>query len=138
MVEPREFVRRSVLFGAHILRETSAGVRDAARDLSDPAGARERAQALELERAKREGRWLSDAEREELELTAQARQQRRRTLAALLAVSVLVPLLWPLVPLWLGLLLWPRTTRRLLWLAGTALGVVVIAVGVLVVWLLLR
>ena len=138
MAEPREFVRRSVLLGARLLRETAAGVRDAARELADPASARQRSHELELERARREGRWLSDAEREDLELAAQARDQRRRTLVVLLVISVLVPLLWPLVPLWLGLLLWPRTTRRLLWLALTALGLLLIAVGVLVVWLLLR
>lgn len=138
MAEPRELVRRSVLLGARLLRETAAGVRDAARELADPASARQRSHELELERARREGRWLSDAEREDLELAAQARDQRRRTLVVLLVISVLVPLLWPLLPLWLGLLLWPRTTRRLLWLALTALGLLLIAVGVLVVWLLLR
>lgn len=138
MAEPREFVRRSVLLGAQLLRETTAGVRDAARELADPASARQRSHELELERARREGRWLSDAEREDLELAAQARDQRRRTLVVLLVISVLVPLLWPLVPLWLGLLIWPRTTRRLLWLALTALGLLLMAVGVLVVWLLLR
>lgn len=138
MAEPREFVRRSVLLGAQLLRETAAGVRDAARELADPASARQRSHELELERARREGRWLSDAEREDLELAAQARDQRRRTLVVLLVISVLVPLLWPLLPLWLGLLLWPRTTRRLLWLALTALGLLLMAVGVLVVWLLLR
>ena len=138
MAEPREFVRRSVLLGAQLLRETAAGVRDAARELADPASARQRSHELELERARREGRWLSDAEREDLELAAQARDQRRRTLVVLLVISVLVPLLWPLLPLWLGLLLWPRTTRRLLWLALTALGLLLMALGVLVVWLLLR
>lgn len=138
MAEPREFVRRSVLLGAQLLRETAAGVRDAARELADPASARQRSHELELERARREGRWLSDAEREDLELAAQARDQRRRTLVVLLVISVLVPLLWPLLPLWLGLLLWPRTTRRLLWLALTALALLLMAVGVLVVWLLLR
>lgn len=134
MADTRDLVRRSVLFGVQILRDTGAGVADAARELADPRRSLEQ----ELEQARREGRWLSDAEREDLERAALAHQQRRRTLLALLVISALVPPFWPLVLLWAGLLWRPRTTRRLLWIALTALGLLVVGVAVLLVWLLLR
>lgn len=127
-----------MISGARLLHDTTAGVLDAARELADPRFARQRAREQELQLAQREGRWLSDAEREALNLAEQTRLQRRRTLLILLVISVVLPPFWPLVPMWVGLLWWPRTTRRLLWIAGSALGVLVIAVVVLLVWLLLR
>ena len=138
MADTRDRVRRSVLVGVQILRDVGAGVRDAAKELADPRIALQRTREQELELARQQGRWLSDAERDNLEQAAQGRLQRRRTLLVLLVISALLPLLWPLVPLWAGLLWWPRTTRRVLWFGLTAAGLLLVAVVVLVIWLLLR
>lgn len=138
MADTRDLVRRTVLVGVQLLRDVGAGVRDAAQELADPRIAHQRTHEQELELARQQGRWLSDAERADLDLVAQTRLQRRRTLLVLLVISALLPLFWPLVPLWAGLLWWPRTTRRLLWFALTAVGLLVVGVVVLVIWLLLR
>ena len=138
MTDTRDRVRRTVLFGARLLQDTTAGVLDAARELADPRIARERTRLQELQLAQREGRWLSDAEQDELDQVERSRLQRRRTLLILLVISVLLPPFWPLAPLWAGWLWWPRTTRRLLTWALIALGLCVVGVVLLLVWLLLR
>jgi hypothetical protein len=89
----------------------------------------------DLERARQQGRWLSDeeqqaqAEQQRLRLLALEQQQRQhRKLAILAAVCVLIPPLWPLA---LGLtlyLLFPRTTRRL----GLVAGIAALVLGTLV------
>lgn len=79
----------------------------------------------DLAQAKDLGRWLSDDERLEQKraqdqaLADQKEQdQHRLKLVALAMVCVLIPPLWPLA---FGLtlhLLFPKTFRRLLWIAG--------------------
>ena len=134
----REGVRRSVVLAGTLLRESSAGVVDALRDLSDPTGAAAAALERDLELARRHGRWLSEAERAELALLEQRRGQRRRLLLLVLVISALLPPLWLLVPIWIGLLCWPATTQRLLWLLlAAAIGFTLLLVALLV-WLLLR
>ena len=56
----------------------------------------------------------------------------------LLAVSLLLPPLWLLTPIWIGLLGWPQTTRRLLLGLAAAALILLVPLVALVVWLLLR
>lgn len=95
---------------------------------------------LELEQARRHGRWLSDEEQDDLsqqrrrqeETLLQHRQQRRK-LGGLAVVCLLIPPLWPLA---LGLtlyLLFPVTTRRL----ALATGISLLAMGGLLAALVL-
>lgn len=133
----RHGMRRTVLVGATLLRDARAGVQDAVAELSathQTSAALER----ELDQARQQGRWLSDDERAELILQEQERRQQRRSLFLLAAVSLLIPPLWPLLPIWVGLLWWPVTTRRLLVALLAGAGVIVASLVVLVVWLLLR
>jgi hypothetical protein len=103
---------------------------------------------LELDQARRHGRWLSDEERAELahqqrrqdERLAQQRLHRRK-LAVLMVVCLLIPPFWPLA---LGLalyLLFPVTTRRLALATGISLlalgGLFAVLLTALVVALLL-
>ena len=92
----------------------------------------------ELELARQHGRWLSDDERADLLLREQGRAKRRRTLLLLAALSLLIPLFWPLLPLWLGLIWWPVTTRRLLMVLVGGVGALLALLVLLVLWLLLR
>ncbi len=133
----RHGMRRTVLVGATLLRDARAGVQDAVAELS---AAHQTSAALEreLDQARQQGRWLSDDERAELILQEQERRQQRRSLFLLAAVSLLIPPLWPLLPIWVGLLWWPVTTRRLLVALLAGAGVIVASLVVLVVWLLLR
>jgi hypothetical protein len=130
-------MRRTVLVGATLLRDARAGVQDAVAELS---AAHQTSAALEreLDQARQQGRGLSDDERAELILQEQKRRQQRRSLFLLAAVSLLIPPLWPLLPIWVGLLWWPVTTRRLLVALLAGAGVIVASLVVLVVWLLLR
>jgi hypothetical protein len=83
---------------------------------------------LELDEARRVGRWLSDeewaeralAEERQLEDLAQQRQ-RRRKLVALLVVSLLIPPLWPLAAALTLYLLFPASTVRLAVATGLSL-----------------
>ena len=133
----RDGMRRSVLVGASVLRDASAGVLDAVAELAAP---RVRSASLEreLDLARQQGRWLSDDERADLLVSEQRRAQRRRTLLLLAALSLLIPLFWPLLPLWLGLIWWPVTTRRLLIALVGGVGALLALLVVLVLWLLLR
>ena len=133
----RHGMRRTVLVGATLLRDARAGVQDAVAELS---AAHQTSAALEreLDQARQQGRWLSPDERAELILQEQKRRQQRRSLFLLAAVSLLIPPLWPLLPIWVGLLWWPVTTRRLLVALLAGAGVIVASLVVLVVWLLLR
>ena len=133
----RDGMRRSVLAGASVLREASAGVLDAVAELAAPQ-VRSASLERELDLARQQGRWLSDDERADLLVSEQRRAQRRRTLLLLAALSLLIPLFWPLLPLWLGLIWWPVTTRRLLLALVGAVGVLLALLVVLVLWLLLR
>lgn len=92
----------------------------------------------DLAQAQDLGRWLSDDERlerqraEEQVLVAQQEQaQHRRKLVALAVVCVVIPPLWPLA---FGLtlhLLFPKTFRQLLWIAGgSAVLLAVLTAGV--------
>ena len=133
----RDGMRRSVLAGASVLREASAGVLDAVAELAAPQ-VRSASLERELDLARQQGRWLSDDERADLMLSEQRRAQRRRTLLLLAALSLLIPLFWPLLPLWLGLIWWPVTTRRLLLALVGGVGALLALLMVLVLWLLLR
>jgi hypothetical protein len=103
---------------------------------------------LELDEARRHGRWLSDEERaaRQLELTRQQaalEQQRlhRRKLVVLTVVALLVPPLWPLALALTLYLLFPLTTRRLALATGTSLlvlgGLAAVLITTLVVGLLM-
>jgi len=133
----RDGMRRSVLAGASVLREASAGVLDAVAELAAPQ-VRSASLERELDLARQQGRWLSDDERADLLVSEQRRAQRRRTLLLLAALSLLIPLFWPLLPLWLGLIWWPVTTRRLLLALVGGVGPLLALLVVLVLWLLLR
>ena len=133
----RDGMRRSVLAGASVLRDASAGVLDAVAELAAPQ-VRSASLERELDLARQQGRWLSDDERADLLVSEQRRAQRRRTLLLLAALSLLIPLFWPLLPLWLGLIWWPVTTRRLLLALVGGVGAVLALLVVLVLWLLLR
>ena len=79
----------------------------------------------DLAQAQYLGRWLSDDERLERQreeqqalVDQQEQEQHRLKLVALAVVCVVIPPLWPLA---FGLtlhLLFPKTFRRLLWIAG--------------------
>ena len=138
MVPLRDGVRRGVLSAAYLLREAGAGVLDAARELASPDARQQSQLHDELELACSHGRWLSDDEREQLQALNLRRAQRRRVLLVLLVISLLLPPLWLLLPIWIGLLWWPQTTGRLLvWLSAAAITLVG-ALVVLLLWLLLR
>lgn len=137
MADTRDWVRRSLLVGVRIVQNATAGVVDAAHELADPRVARRRLRDQELELAQQQGRWLSDDERAAAALAEQARLQRRRTLLTLLVISLLVPLFWPLALVWAGLLWWPRTTGRVLWIGLSGLGLMLLSGIALLVWLLL-
>ena len=134
----REGVRRSVLIGASFFREASAGVLDAVGELADPRRSQQQRLHAELEQARQEGRWLGDDERAHRLAEQQRRSERRRLLLVLLVISLLLPPFWPVLPIWCGLLWWPKTTRRLLVIAAglAAAGVALLVVALL--WLLLR
>lgn len=100
----------------------------------------------ELAEARRRGRWLSDDERQALEIARQqqaqqralGRQQRLR-LVLLLVVCLLLPPFWPLALGLTAYLLFPRTTLRLgvvalalLVLLGVGLAALITA---LILWL---
>jgi hypothetical protein len=133
----RDGMRRSVLAGASVLREASAGVLDAVAELAAPQ-VRSASLERELDLARQQGRWLSDDERADLLVSEQRRAERRRTLLLLAALSLLIPLFWPLLPLWLGLIWWPVITRRLLLALVGGVGALLALLVVLVLWLLLR
>jgi len=133
----RQGMRQTVLAGASLFRGASAGVLDAVAELAAPQG-RSGSLERELELARQQGRWLSDDERAELAASEHRRAQRRRTLLLLAALSLLIPLLWPLLPVWLGLLWWPITTRRLLIGVVGAVAALMALLVVLLLWLLLR
>ncbi len=133
----RHGMRRTVLVGASLLRDAGAGVRDAVSELSAAQGQSANLER-ELELARQQGRWLSDDERAELLIQDQRRAQRRRTLLLLAVASLLIPPLWPLLPIWMGLLWFPVTTRRVIvLLLGFASAVIELLV-VMLVWLLIR
>ncbi len=138
MVPLRDGVRRGVLNAASLFRDVGAGVVDAARELASPDARQQSQLHDELELAQIHGRWLSDDEREQLHALALRRAQRRRTVLLLLAVSLLLPPLWLLTPIWIGLLGWPQTTRRLLLGLAAAALILLVPLVALVVWLLLR
>ena len=127
-------LRSAVVAGGGLLREPSPSPRQLSLE-------------RELEQARRDGRWLSDDERQELvaerlhlQQSALADQQRRRSLLILLVVSLLLPPFWPLALGLTAYLLFPRTTRRLtvVALALTGVGVVLLValiVTLLVAWL---
>ena len=133
----RDGMRRTVLIGASVLREASAGVLDAVAELAAPQ-IRSASLERELELARQQGRWLSDDERADLLVREQGRAKRRRTLLLLAALSLLIPLFWPLLPLWLGLIWWPVTTRHLLMVLVGGVGALLVLLVLLVLWLLLR
>ena len=97
------------------------------------------------------GRWLSDDERlerqraeEQVLVDQQEQEQHRLKLVALAVVCVVIPPLWPLA---FGLtlhLLFPRTFRRLLWVAGGSavlLAVLTAGVGLAIaslLWMLIQ
>ena len=94
----------------------------------------------DLAQAQDLGRWLSDEERLERQraeqkalVDQQDQEQHRLKLVALAIVCVAIPPLWPLA---FGLtlhLLFPKTFRRLLWIAGgSAVLLAVLATGVAV------
>lgn len=94
----------------------------------------------DLAQAQDLGRWLSDDERLERQraeqkalVDQQDQEQHRLKLVALAIVCVVIPPLWPLA---FGLtlhLLFPKTFRRLLWIAGgSAVLLAVLATGVAV------
>lgn len=94
---------------------------------------------LDLEEARRLGRWLDDEERAELaerqrQQAAALEQQRqhRQKLIILTVVCVLIPPLWPVALALTLYLLFPRTTRRL----GLAAGLGLLVAGVLVAGLI--
>ena len=138
MAPLREGVRRGVLSAAALLRDAGGGVLDAARELASPRTHQQSQLHDELELARMHGRWLSEEEREHLQVAALRRAQRRRVLLVLLALSVLIPPLWLLMPIWIGLLAWPQTTRRLLFGLLAAGILLVVPLVVLLLWLLLR
>jgi hypothetical protein len=134
----REGVRRSVVLAGALLKDTTAGVLDALKDLSAPGQHGSDALERDLELARRHGRWLSEDERAQLVLLEQQRLQRRRLWLLLLVICLLLPPLWLLVPVWVGLLCWPGATQRLLWfLLALAIGLSA-ALIVFLLWLLLR
>lgn len=135
-------LRSAVLAGGGLLREAAGGIRDGLELLQAPPAATERQLSLErdLEQARRDGRWLSDEERQELleerdrlRRNAEAEQQRRRSLLMLLVVSLLLPPFWPLAIGLTAYLLFPRTTRRLTLVALALTGVGVVLAIVLVI-----
>ena len=92
----------------------------------------------DLAQAQDLGRWLSDDERLERQraeqkalVDQQEQEQHRLKLVALAVVCVAIPPLWPVA---FGLtlhLLFPKTFRRLLWIAGgSAVLLAVLAAGV--------
>ena len=105
----------------------------------------------DLAQAQDLGRWLSDDERLERQraeqkalVDQQEQEQHRLKLVALAIVCVAIPPLWPLA---FGLtlhLLFPKTFRRLLWIAGgSAILLAVLATGVAVaittlLWMLIQ
>ena len=105
----------------------------------------------DLAQAQDLGRWLSDDERLERQRAEQKalvdqheQEQQRLKLVALAIVCVAIPPLWPLA---FGLtlhLLFPKTFRRLLWIAGgSAVLLAVLATGVAVaittlLWMLIQ
>jgi hypothetical protein len=133
----RHGMRRTVLVGASLLRDAGAGVLDAVAELS-AAQAHAAKLERELDQARQHGRWLSDEERAELQQQGQHQAQRRRTLLVLAASSLLIPLLWPLLPIWIGLLWWPVPTRRVLVVVVAGAGATIALLVLLLVWLLLR
>lgn len=111
-----------------------------------PITTRERQRELELEEAIDLGRWIDDEERALLQEQAaaerehQRRQERlrlqRRGLLVLACLAVVVPLLWPLVVLGV-IVVFPRTSRRLL-VAGLTLAFALALAVVLLVGQLLH
>lgn len=135
-------MRSAVVTGGGLLREAAGGLREGLQQLQmEPETVRRRITLeQELDEARREGRWLSDDERRELEAERLAQQQRRRSLLLLLLVSLLLPPLWPLAVGLTSYLLFPRLTRRLLLGALTLAGLgtlllIALIVIALVVWL---
>ena len=77
----------------------------------------------DLERARLNGRWLSDEEHQHLD----QRQQQRGKLIALLVLSLIIPPLWPVAVALSLYLLFPLTSQRL----AVGLGVSLLLLGVL-------
>lgn len=138
----RRQLRLAVVTGGSVLREAAGGLREGLQQLQAPPGQRDALHQLELEleEARRQGRWLSDDERAELEAGRQAElrrrageQRQRQSLLILLVVSILLPPFWPLALGLTAYLLFPRTTRRLTVaaLALTGIGVLVLIVAVI-------
>lgn len=138
----RRQLRQVVVAGGGVLREAAVGLREGLQELQAPVPGSGAVSALELEleEARAQGRWLSDEERAEraAEREAGLRRQeaarrQRRTLLGLLAVSVLLPPLWPLALGLTAYLLFPRTTRRITLAALTlsAIGVVLLIAAVI-------
>lgn len=111
------------------------------------ATARQRQRDEELEEAIRLGRWVGEEERALLEAEAaaerEARRQaerlqvRRRGLLVMACLAIVVPVLWPLVVIG-AIVLFPRTSRRLLIAAGALAAALLLALGLLVGQLLHR
>lgn len=83
---------------------------------------------LELDEARRQGRWLSDEERAALELERRQQQEaleqerrQRRKLMVLAVVALLIPPLWPLAVGLVLYLLFPVTVGRLALATGLSL-----------------
>ena len=138
----RRHLRSAVVSGGWLLREAAVGLREGLEQLQAPVETSQRQQNLEreLEQARRDGRWLSDderhelqAERERLQQRGLAEQRQRRSLLTLLVVSLLLPPFWPLAFGLTAYLLFPRTTRRLTLAAIALTGVGVLVVVALIV-----
>lgn len=110
----RSLSRRLVLGGAELLREARAGLGEGLQELRDPSLRQRRELERDLQLARRHGRWITEAEQQELQEQALLRSRQRRQLLLLLVLAMLVPLFWPLVPVLAGLIWFPLTTRRLL------------------------
>ena len=98
---------------------------------------------IDLEQARRHGRWLSDDEQASLEAQERQRQQllatqqlHRGKLLLLLAVSVVIPPLWPLALAICLYLLFPVSTKRFALTAGVTLLVIGMALAALITALL--
>ncbi len=105
----------------------------------------------ELAQAKDRGRWLSDEELDQQQrdeqqalVEQQEQDQHRLKLAALAVVCVVIPPLWPVA---FGLtlhLLFPKTFRRLLWIAGGSavlLALITLGMGLAIatlLWMLIQ
>jgi hypothetical protein len=117
---PGAALQRAGLLAGTLLEQAAAALKGRSAAAASSADENLRQLERELEEARRQGRWLSHDEREEIE-AAVAQQQRqrdeeqrrRRSLLILLAVCLLLPPFWPLAVGLTAYLLFPRTMRRL-------------------------